>query len=146
MTQKDVIVIDWLGRSLVTKSFLFLLFRLFLFPDSQFSLFSSCFLFLSRGINVLDQKSELTKVLEKRQAAARMKEREQAEGLIKLQRKSSFERKLEEQAIKIMNAENQVKNQSDDHHNNNSKGSHDPEAEFLRIHAKIYEKKQLASS
>ena len=113
------------------------------FPDFFFiSLLSpSC-----RGINVLDQKSELTKVLEKRQAAAKMKEREQAEGLIKLQRKSSFEKKLEEQAIKIMNAENQVKNQSDDHHNNNSKGSHDPEAEFLRIHAKIYEKKQLASS
>ena len=96
---------------------------------------------------MLDQKSELTKALEKRQAAAKMKEREQAEQAIKLQRKSSFEKKLEEQAMKIMQAESQVsKNSADDHHNNNSKASLDPEAEFLRMHAKIYEKKHLASS
>lgn len=76
-----------------------------------------------------------------------MKEREQAESLIKLQRKSSFERKLEEQAIKIMNAEKSNPSSTNDHnHNNNSKGLNDPEGEFLRIHAKIYEKKQLASS
>ena len=92
----------------------------------------------------MDQKSELEKVLEKRQAAAKARIRDQEEQVAKLQRKSSFERKLEEQAIKIMNAENQVKSGSDallDPHNNNSKGL-DAEAEFLRMHAKIYEKRQ----
>lgn len=99
---------------------------------------------LGSGINVLDQKSELTKALEKRAAAAKQKEREESERLLKLQRKSSFERKLEEQAVKIMNSENEAKNTDDHNHNNTSKGTED---EFLRIHAKIYEKKQhLASS
>lgn len=90
-------------------------------------------------------------MLEKRQAAAKLKEREQAESVAKLQRKSSFEKKLEEQAVKILNAENEAKSHSSaastttEHNNNSTKG--DAEAEFRRIHAKIYEKKQqLASS
>lgn len=93
----------------------------------------------------------MTKVLEKRQAAAKLKEKQAADSVTRLQRKSSFERKLEEQAVKILNAENEAKSQSSstssEHNNNLSKGSHDAEAEFRRIHAKIYEKKQqLASS
>lgn len=94
------------------------------------------------GKDVLHQKSELTKVLEKRARAKEQKEKETQEEAKKLQRKTSFEKKLEEQALKIMAAEQGSgrdggKNGEDSGHGKES----DQTPEFLRIHAKICEKK-----
>ena len=73
----------------------------------------------------MDQKSELTRALEQRELSKKNKARE-AEKLV---RKSSFERKLEEQALKIINAENEEKIEKNT-------------PEFFKIHAKICEKRQ----
>lgn len=102
------------------------------------------------GKNVLDQKSELEKVMAKRAKDARAKEKAAAcdaekEKSNSLERKSSFEKKLAEQAAKLAKStlnddKNQLSdaNQDDDHvHDKNFDNLPEGQAEFLKIHAKI---------
>jgi len=92
------------------------------------------------GKDVLHQKCELTKVLEKRARAKEQKEKEAQEGK-QLQRKTSFERKLQEQALKIMAAEQGSRDGSKGGEDSGHGRESDQAPEFLRIHAKICEKK-----
>lgn len=85
------------------------------------------------GKNVLAQKSELTRALEKRLDNQKKKEIEEDKKT--MVRRNSFERKLEEQANKIKANEENQRNGS-----KNVQGVHSPEPaqlEFLRIHAKL---------
>lgn len=101
------------------------------------------------GKNVLDTKSELEKVMAKRAKDARAKERaaenEEKEKSNSLERKSSFEKKLAEQAAKLAKSTISDKEASD---SDDGVRRYDdlPEGqiEFLKIHAKI--KSHVASS
>lgn len=77
------------------------------------------------GKNVLDQKSELQKVIEKRKVEKQKKEIE-AE---KLSRRSSLERRLEEQQLKLQKEEGKIGSGV-------SEKSED-QPEFLKVHAKV---------
>ena len=77
----------------------------------------------------MDQKTELARALEQRELLKKNKAREAEKKLV---RKSSFERKLEQQQLKISYAESEEKN------NENKKQT----PEFFRIHAKICEKRE----
>lgn len=81
------------------------------------------------GKNVLDTKNELEKVMAKRKDSAKKKEFE-AE---KMSRRSSLERRLEEQQLKIKLQEecNQLSNASD------SSSPEKEESEFLKIYSKV---------
>lgn len=76
----------------------------------------------------MDQKTELARALEQRELLKKNKAREAEKKLV---RKSSFERKLEQQQLKISYAESEEKN-------NENKQT----PEFFRIHAKICEKRE----
>lgn len=93
------------------------------------------------GKNVLDTKSELEKVMAKRAKDARAKEKEAEEKgkNNSLERKSSFEKKLAEQAAKL--AKSTINDDDDKDADAEGRRRYDnlPEgqAEFLKIHAKM---------
>lgn len=93
------------------------------------------------GKNVLDQKSELEKVMAKRAKDARAKEKE-GEKTNSLERKSSFEKKLAEQAAKLAKSSlSDAGGSSSDNGSDSEIVNYDNlpqgQAEFLKIHAKI---------
>lgn len=96
------------------------------------------------GKNVLDQKSELEKVMAKRAKDARAKEKEAEEKAKSnnLERKSSFEKKLAEQAAKLAKSSlSDAGGSSSDNGSDTEIVNYDNlpqgQAEFLKIHAKI---------
>jgi ribosomal protein L9 len=88
------------------------------------------YLIIPSGKNVLDTKNELEKVMAKRKDEAKKKEFE-AE---KLSRRSSLERRLEEQQLKIKLQE-ECANQSP--HTSASSSPEKQESEFLKIYSKV---------
>jgi len=86
------------------------------------------------GKNVLNQKSELTKVLEKRLDNKKKKEIEEDKKCV---RRNSFERKLEEQALKIAQCELNSTEKGTTFGSTERKND-EPELEFLRIRAKLH--------
>jgi hypothetical protein len=89
-----------------------------------------CFGIKKIGKNVLDTKNELEKVMAKRKDEAKKKELDKE----KLSRRSSLERRLEEQQLKIKLQE-ECANQSP---NTSASSSPDKqESEFLKIYSKV---------
>lgn len=88
------------------------------------------------GKNVLGQKSELKKAMEKRLDNQKKKQLEKE----RVDRRNSFERKLEEQAnkLRISDEETGKKNTSNNPQCNNSPTPEADIPEFLKIHAKLH--------